>query len=103
MLFPCLVTLSTGETFTVCRTYSTPEGGTDVWWWDAVQNAAVVVAHGPGFPEASPTAPHHWSLVLDDSDILAEIVHTPGDCGCGHPMKRFRPVTPMREYAPPSG
>lgn len=97
LLFPCVVTLSNGSTFSPVSVYATPDG-TDVWVWDRPSQKAVVLVHGPGMI-VSEDQRDTYTLTVDDC-TPARIVYDPRSCGCGHPLKHFRPSTPVRTYAP---
>jgi hypothetical protein len=98
LLFPAVVTLSNDTTFSPVMVYATP-AGTDVWVWDAPTNSAVVLVHGPGMIDASGT-PDVYTLTVDDGTDC-RIVYDPRACGCGHPLKRFRPTSgSVSQYAP---
>lgn len=90
LLFPCVVTLSNETTFSPVMIYSLPEG-TDVWVWDAPSTSAVVLVHGPG-PVEPGGHQDTYTLVVDDGTDC-HITYDPRACGCGHPLKRFRPTS----------
>lgn len=94
-LFPCLVTFTeSGAIVSACKVYATPDG-VDVWHWNPDLAKAEVIAHGPRLAEEARDV---WSLVCDDGTDTRIVVDA-RDCGCGHPLKRFRPAVPVRDYA----
>lgn len=96
LLFPCVVTFpESGSIVSVCKVYATPDG-VDVWHWNADDGKAEVIAHGDALIEEHRDV---WSLTCTDG-TEARIVSDPKDCGCGHPMKWFRPAVPVRDHAP---
>lgn len=78
-----------------CKVYATPDG-VDVWHWNPDDQKAEVIAHGPALTRTRDA--NAWTMVCDDGTPLRFAVD-PKDCGCSHPLKRFRPAVPVRDYA----
>jgi len=90
------VELSNGSSFSPVMVYATPDG-TDVWVWDRDLRKAVVLVHGPVMVDV--VEKDVYRLTVDDGTDC-RVVYDPRSCGCGHPLKRFKPAAPVRTYAP---
>lgn len=87
-LFPCLVTLPDRSVLQTCRVVS-DQAGTTVWWWDPAAGTAIAAAVSPfGIEERSPGS-KNYTLGMPEGDPIH--VRRLSSCGCGHPMKRWRP------------
>ncbi len=88
ILFPCLVSLPSGSQRTTCKVYYSP-GAVDVWAWNDQEQKAEVIAHSDRLNE---TERNHWTIDVPDGQV--SIVLDPRACGCGHPLRYFRPAAP---------
>lgn len=88
-LFPCLVTAPDGVVHQTCRVISGPDG-TQVWAWDRDLGDARVVVSSPFAVEQVSPGSRNYRLGMQGSDAVAQIKRS-HSCGCGHPMKRWRP------------
>lgn len=94
LIFPAVVTFTeSGSIQTVCKVYATPDG-VDVWHWNRETRSAEVIAHGPVLVRETDNV---WTMTCDDGTPVRIFVDW-ADCGCGHPMKHFRPAAPVREH-----
>lgn len=92
-IYPVVVTLPDGTQRTGCKVQVLVDQSTDVWVWNRETHAAEILVHTPARPvEAAGTGrTQRWTLDVDGASYSLE--RNSRDCGCGHPMKRFRPPT----------
>lgn len=96
-LFPCVVTMPDGTVVHTCRVIGDADG-IAVYAWAASLNTATVIAHAPPVAQ-QPTSGAEFDLTTADG--IVHVRHDPRDCGCGHPMKRWRLAGPARVAANP--
>lgn len=87
-----LVTDPNGNVHPASRLVDEPDGRAAVYEWDAATGSAVLIADGA----VTDGRPGLWTIVDDTG--AAWYVKRDSGCGCSHPMRRWRPDGPAREY-----